>query len=119
MGNYRFICSHCGKSFESSASEVKECPFCFWSSSVKREDELAVKRTVIIPDGWKEDGDWKILTPSILRSRFYSRLRCVGSVGYFGYLGYRTMGPESEKDRIFFFGSGGKRGNFKSGERSS
>jgi len=38
--SYRFVCDHCGKRFELETSEAKECPFCFWSSSVKREDEL-------------------------------------------------------------------------------
>ncbi len=38
--SYRFVCNHCGKKFELEVPEAKECPFCFWSSSVKREDEL-------------------------------------------------------------------------------
>ncbi|MFA5160105.1 MAG: zinc ribbon domain-containing protein [Candidatus Omnitrophota bacterium] len=37
--SYRFICNHCGKKFELEVPQAKECPFCFWSSSVKREDE--------------------------------------------------------------------------------
>ena len=37
---YRFVCNHCGKKFELETPEAKECPGCFWSSSVKREDEL-------------------------------------------------------------------------------
>lgn len=36
---YRFVCSHCGKSFELDTPAAKECPFCYWSSTVKREDE--------------------------------------------------------------------------------
>ena len=35
---YRFVCSHCGKSFELDTPAAKECPFCYWSSTVKRED---------------------------------------------------------------------------------
>ena len=38
--SYRFVCNHCGKKFDLETPEAKECPFCFWSSSVKREDEL-------------------------------------------------------------------------------
>lgn len=38
--SYRFVCNHCGKKFELETPEAKECPGCFWSSSVKREDEL-------------------------------------------------------------------------------
>ncbi|MBU9889488.1 MAG: zinc ribbon domain-containing protein [Candidatus Omnitrophica bacterium] len=36
---YHFICSHCGKKFELETPTAKECPFCYWSSSVKREEE--------------------------------------------------------------------------------
>lgn len=39
-----FTCNHCGKSFELETPEAKECPFCFWSSSVKRDDEAAAER---------------------------------------------------------------------------
>ena len=38
--SYRYVCDHCGKKFELETPEAKECPFCFWSSSVKREDVL-------------------------------------------------------------------------------
>ncbi|MFH0986224.1 MAG: zinc ribbon domain-containing protein [Candidatus Omnitrophota bacterium] len=38
--SYRFVCNHCGKKFELETPEAKECPGCFWSSSVKREDAL-------------------------------------------------------------------------------
>ncbi len=36
---YGFFCSNCGKSFELDTPTVKECPFCYWSSTVKRQDE--------------------------------------------------------------------------------
>ncbi len=42
--SYRFVCSHCGKKFELEIPEAKECPSCFWSSSVKREDELVAEK---------------------------------------------------------------------------
>ncbi len=35
----RYICTHCGKKFEAEEREVLECPSCFWSTSVKREDD--------------------------------------------------------------------------------
>lgn len=38
--SYRFLCNHCGRKFELETPDAKECPFCFWSSSVKREDAL-------------------------------------------------------------------------------
>lgn len=44
MANYRFICNHCGKSFQLETPEAKECPFCFWSSSIKREDIVAAEK---------------------------------------------------------------------------
>ncbi|HNX69099.1 MAG TPA: hypothetical protein PLL75_06670 [Candidatus Omnitrophota bacterium] len=42
--SYRYICNHCDKRFESEDPEPKECPACFWTSSVKREDELAAEK---------------------------------------------------------------------------
>jgi hypothetical protein len=42
--SYRFLCDHCGKKFELETPEAKECPFCFWTSSVKREDEAALAK---------------------------------------------------------------------------
>jgi hypothetical protein len=37
---YKYVCNHCGKGFEIETPEARECPFCFWSSSVKREGEV-------------------------------------------------------------------------------
>jgi hypothetical protein len=42
--SYRFVCDHCVKKFELETPEAKECPFCFWTSSVKREDERAAEK---------------------------------------------------------------------------
>jgi hypothetical protein len=41
---YPYLCDHCGKKFELETPLAKECPFCFWTSSVKREDELASEK---------------------------------------------------------------------------
>ncbi|OGX14028.1 MAG: hypothetical protein A2351_03940 [Omnitrophica bacterium RIFOXYB12_FULL_50_7] len=38
--SYRFVCNHCGKKFELETPEARECPACFWSSSVKREEDV-------------------------------------------------------------------------------
>jgi hypothetical protein len=46
---YRFVCDHCGKKFELETPAAKECPFCFWSSSVKREDELLPGKKSVSP----------------------------------------------------------------------
>lgn len=37
----RYVCTHCGKKFEAEEKEILECPGCFWSTSVKREEEAA------------------------------------------------------------------------------
>lgn len=37
----RYACSHCGKKFEAEEKEVLECPGCFWSTSVKKEEDSA------------------------------------------------------------------------------
>lgn len=38
MAKERYLCSHCGKRFEAEEKETVECPSCFWSSSVKKEE---------------------------------------------------------------------------------
>ncbi|MDP3919758.1 MAG: zinc ribbon domain-containing protein [Candidatus Omnitrophota bacterium] len=40
MGKVRYRCTHCGRRFEAEDRETLECPHCFWSSSVKREDDV-------------------------------------------------------------------------------
>ncbi len=35
----RYVCTHCGRKFEAEEKDVLECPGCFWSTSVKREDD--------------------------------------------------------------------------------
>ncbi len=39
MKNVRYVCTHCGKKFEAEEKEILECPACFWSTSVKREED--------------------------------------------------------------------------------
>ena len=41
MKMVRYVCTHCGRKFEAEEKEILECPGCFWSTSVKREDEAA------------------------------------------------------------------------------
>ena len=36
----QYTCTHCGKRFEAEEREVLECPGCFWSTSVKKEEDL-------------------------------------------------------------------------------
>ncbi len=101
MGNYRFVCSHCGKSFEVPTPEVKECPFCFWSSSVKREDELAIekKRLSQTSGGGTRIGIYNSL---YFAFKVLFALVLAGSVGYLGYLGYGQWNQNQKKAGAFF-----------------
>ncbi len=36
----RYVCTHCGRRFEAEEREILECPGCFWSTSVKKEEDL-------------------------------------------------------------------------------
>ena len=47
MATYKFFCNHCSKSFELETPIAKECPFCFWSSSIKREEEITAEKNKI------------------------------------------------------------------------
>lgn len=35
MASKKYLCTHCGKRFETEEREIIECPGCFWSTSVK------------------------------------------------------------------------------------
>lgn len=39
MKNVRYICTHCGRKFEAEEKDILECPGCFWSTSVKKEED--------------------------------------------------------------------------------
>jgi hypothetical protein len=36
----RYQCTHCGRKFEAEEKEILECPGCFWSTSVKKEEDV-------------------------------------------------------------------------------
>lgn len=40
MKQVRYVCTHCGRKFEAEEKDVLECPGCFWSTSVKREEDV-------------------------------------------------------------------------------
>lgn len=40
MKTARYVCTHCGKKFEAEEKDVLECPSCFWSTSVKKEEDV-------------------------------------------------------------------------------
>lgn len=44
MKTARYVCTHCGKKFESEEKDILECPGCFWSTSVKKEEDVAESR---------------------------------------------------------------------------
>ena len=39
MKTARYVCTHCGRHFEAEEKEILECPGCFWSTSVKKEED--------------------------------------------------------------------------------
>jgi len=73
MSVSKYICTHCGKRFEAEEKEILECPGCFWSSSVKKEDEATdEKRDILQPQESPKkkptfqlpDWNWKLILGS-------------------------------------------------------
>ena len=66
MKTVRYLCTHCGKRFEDEEKDVLECPGCFWSTSVRREEEAAGESPVSFRPASPEDphrrANMKILT---------------------------------------------------------
>jgi hypothetical protein len=103
--SYRFVCNHCGKKFELEIPEAKECPGCFWSSSVKREDELLSQKkdasgssqAVRSMSGQKvSSGNLKYLFRALL---------VIAILAAFGFLAYKTykifISSSSQSWRMF------------------
>lgn len=40
MKTVRYACTHCGRRFEAEEKDIVECPGCFWSTSVKRAEDV-------------------------------------------------------------------------------
>ncbi|MEI7752100.1 MAG: zinc ribbon domain-containing protein [Candidatus Omnitrophota bacterium] len=101
--SYRFVCNHCGKKFELETPAAKECPFCFWSSSVKREDESVAEKKVF-PRSAKEvtakpgpgfsSGNLKFLFRTLL---FLVILTAVGFLAYKAYKIFKSSPPQAWK----------------------
>ncbi len=88
MPNYKFTCTHCGKSFEQDLPEVKECPFCFWTSSVKRDDELdAENKAAAGAREKKRDTGIRVLFPAV--SGFFRWVLLIGIFAGAVFLGVR------------------------------
>lgn len=91
---FPFICDHCGKKFELETPEAKECPYCFWTSSVKREDELSSakkngvsssKNAVSRPGFKGPSWNFKI----VLRTLFF--IAIFAAVGFLGFRAYEMF----------------------------
>lgn len=110
-----FICDHCGKKFELETPEAKECPFCFWSSSVKRADALlsekkggfhASKEAVSKAGLEKSSGNLKYLFRAVLFLVIFA------AAGFLAYKAYKifmasprgwksfSIKPPSEDNRV-------------------
>jgi hypothetical protein len=96
--SYRYICDHCGKKFELEAPEAKECPFCFWSSSVKREDVLASEKKSV-PRSSRKDAAKPGLKFSSGNLKFLFRtlifLVILGAVGFLAFKAYKIFSSSS------------------------
>jgi hypothetical protein len=99
--SYRFVCNHCGKKFELETPEAKECPGCFWSSSVKREDELLSQKKDAsrssqaagsMPDHKIPSGNLKYLFLALL---FIALLAAVGFLAFKAYKIFISSSPQS------------------------
>jgi len=101
--SYYFVCNHCGKRFDLETPEAKECPFCFWSSSVKREDELASEKKGVsrfsketsAKSGRKiSSGNLKHFLQALF---FLAILAAVGFLAYKAYGIFTSSSPQSWK----------------------
>jgi len=99
--SYRFVCNHCGKKFELETPEAKECPGCFWSSSVKREDESPPqgKDAFRSPKTAAAMSNRKI-SYGILKYFFRALLVCatLSAVGFLAHKAYKTFISSSSRD---------------------
>lgn len=98
--SYRFVCDHCGKKFELEAPEAKECPSCFWTSSVKREDELlAEKKTAAGASRVSGSSPFPQALAQGLKIllRAFLFLSILGAAGFLGFKAYKAFAPSSSK----------------------
>ncbi len=97
---YRFVCDHCGKKFELETSVAKECPFCFWSSSVKREDELLSEKKGISSSSRRPSSKEGFKFSSrnlkhLFRALLF--LAVLGAVGFLAYKAYKILMSSSSQ----------------------
>ena len=48
MKTVRYLCAHCGRGFEAEEKDAVECPGCFWTSSVKKEEEARGQKETVM-----------------------------------------------------------------------
>lgn len=97
--SYRFVCTNCGKKFELETPDAKECPFCYWSSSVKREDLLGAEKKSLnarssqrnLKPGQRVGAERFLKTASLLFRIFLAGAILAG-VGILGYRLFRDKG---------------------------
>ncbi len=101
---HRFVCNHCGKKFELETPEAKECPFCFWSSSVKREDELFSEKKGAIRSsrGTASKADRKIPSGNLKHLfRTLLFLAVLAAAGFLAYRAYKIFTSSSQSWKTF------------------
>ena len=98
--SYRFSCDHCGKKFELETSPAKECPFCFWTSSVKSEDELSARDKLVSSAAHKPTAGSSIkILPVVAKQlfRILFFLILFAGIGLLAYKAYSFFGTVSSK----------------------
>jgi len=80
-----YVCSHCGRRFEAEEKENIECPGCYWSSSVKKEEEAAgeeLKQDLFVGSGKKASG-------ALEKLKLFFMVCLIGglvaAIGFFGW----------------------------------
>lgn len=100
--SYRYLCDHCGEKFELETPEAKECPSCFWTSSVKREDERVAEKKGSLrtsPETLSRSNrkiiSWNL--KPLFRALFF--LVILGATGFLAYKAYQMFIAYSAQSR--------------------
>ncbi len=98
--SYPFVCDHCGKKFELETPSARECPFCFWTSSVKREDELASEKKGSFASSRNSASNsgnnvFSGILKFILRALVF--LGIAAALVFFGFQAYEKFAPAAAK----------------------
>ena len=106
--SYPFFCDHCKKRFERETPEAPECPFCFWTSSVQREEEpiSEKKKTSCVSPKNAFRPDRKTFLENFSGNSGYLFrtllfLALFSAVGFLGYKAYTLWSSSSRSREIF------------------